>query len=293
MILNWNNAKNTLHCLESIKTSDYKQYQILVVDNGSTDESAAVLHRAYPDLTIIETGQNLGYTGGNNAGIKYFLNMGVDYILLLNDDVVLEPPTLTFLTATASAHPQAGFLGPMIFAIGKADFLLSAGGTLEDGYIARHNAIGQLDPANHDDAYTFDFISGCAMMVKRELIESVGLLDEDYFLYYEEIDWCYRGQQGGYEIRLAPKARIWHPDTYERDKDSPLVTYYSTRNRLLFARKHKLGWVVTARLMAGYSRQLLSWSLRPRWREKSAQRQALAQAMLDFLHHRNGEWQSW
>jgi GT2 family glycosyltransferase len=297
IILHWNHADDTLRCLESIDNgrdaSGYSNYQVLVVDNGSTNYSLDVLRQAHPDLEILPTGQNLGYTGGNNAGLRRLMNDPVEYFLLLNDDTIVNENTLWELAKAASEYPEAGFLGPKIMALEAPEVLLSAGGRLIDGYRPQNRGLGEPDQHQFDQDVEVDYLSGCALLVKRLVVERIGLLDDDYFAYHEEIDWCYRGRKAGFNIRIVPTARVCHPDTRRRDENSPAVTYYTTRNRLLFARKHRLGWSILIRMLTGYGRQYLSWSLRPKWRSKSRQRQALAQALLDFACRRKGKWEPW
>jgi GT2 family glycosyltransferase len=284
VIVNWRRPSDTLRSLAALNNSTYTQHRVVVVENGSADESAAILRQAYPDLDLLLSTENLGYTGGNNLGIRRLLESTVDYILLLNDDAVIDADALAELAQAAHDHPQAGFLGPKILALESPETLLSAGGIFTTDYRAQNRGMGQVDRGQFDDAMTVDFISGCALLVKRQVIEKIGLLDEDFFAYHEEVDWCFRGRKAGFEIRLVPSARVWHPDTRTRDRDAPKITYYTVRNNLLFSRKHHLGWRIISLRLFGYYRTLLSWTVRPKWRQKRAQRHALSKALHDFWH---------
>lgn len=282
LILHWNNASDTLRCLEAVFASHYADVQVVVVDNGSGNDSAAVIRNAWPTLTVLETGCNLGYAGGNNVGIEYALAQNADYVLLLNDDTVIEPQTVPALVEAAQVHPEAGFLGPKVYCLEEPQRLITVGGYLDKAWRPIHRGLGQWDGGQYNEITAVDFLSGSALLIRRKVIEQVGVLDPRFFAYREDVDWCYRGRQAGFKALYVPEARVWHPDTRQRDAESPLVTYYITRNSLLFAAKHRLGWRVVAQMLAGYVRTLLSWTLRPQWRHKREQRDALARAIRDF-----------
>jgi GT2 family glycosyltransferase len=289
IILNWNNVSDTLACLGSIATMDYPKHRVIVVDNGSTDDSVAIIAANYPEVTILETGENLGYTGGNNRGIEYALKDGCDYVWLLNDDVTVAPDSLSALISVAVAEPKAGLLGPKVYMREDPQRVLSAGGEFCDNWHPRHRGIGELDQGQFDRMVEVDYLSGCALLVSRRLIERAGGLDNDFFAYHEDIEWCYRGRQAGFQVLFVPQARVWHPDTLRRDADSALVTYYISRNQLLFMAKHHLGVGALARCLATYALRVVNWSVRSKWRHKRRQRDVLVWAMLDFSRRRFGK----
>lgn len=289
VILNWNDAPDTLRCLGAVFASDYENLHVVVVDNGSADGSVAAIRERYPDLAILENGENLGYTGGNNVGIEYALGLGVDYVWLLNDDVVIESRTLSALMTAALSHPGVGFWGPKVYALEEPQRLLSAGGQLRRGWKPAHRGMGELDRGQYDELAEVDYLSGCALLVSRKVIEAIGELDEDFFAYREDIEWCCRGRRNGFGCFFMPAAKVWHPDTNQRDSESPLVVYYTTRNSLLFVRRHRLGTAAMVSILLAHLRTLASWSLRPRWRHKRDQRNALMRAILDFALGRFGK----
>lgn len=288
IVLNWNKAADTIECLQSLEQLGYTAYRVIVVDNGSTDGSVTTITAAYPDVTILEAEKNLGYAGGNNLGIEYALEDGCDYVWLLNDDVTVAPDSLSALMSAALAEPLAGFLGPKVYMREDLQRILSAGVLLCDGWRPRHRGIGELDEGQFDTVVEVDCLSGCALLASRRIIETAGLLDKDFFAYHEEIDWCYRGQQAGFKALFVPQARVWHPDTRSRDVDSPLVTYYMSRNYLLFLAKYHLGTGTILRSLATYLLRVVNWSLRPKWQHKRYQRDALLRAVLDFGRGRFG-----
>jgi len=291
LVLNWKSPQDTIRCLRSIENSNYSNYQVLVVDNGSQDDSVVKLRTAFPKLEILETGQNLGYSGGNNAGIRFLLDCGAEYIWLLNDDIAISPGTLSHLLRAALEHPDAGFLGPKIVCLEDPKRLLSAGGLLTLDYQPVHRGMGELDQKQYNQHETVDFLSGCALLVHKNTIQRIGLLDEDYFTYHEDIDWCFRGLEAGFHCLYVPDAVVCHPDTRQRDAESPRVTYYIARNSLLFARKHRLGLVYKVKMIAGYTRTMASWTIRHKWKYKRPQRNALYQALIDYFHNHSGKWE--
>lgn len=292
IILNWNNASDTLACLGSTAAIDYAKHRVIVVDNGSTDDSVDIITGEYPEVTVLETGANLGYTGGNNRGIEYALKDSCDYVWLLNDDVTVAPDSLSALVLVAESEPKAGFLGPKVHMREDPQRLLSAGGKLGENWRPQHRGIGELDQGRFDEVAEVDYLSGCALLVSRRLIEKAGGLDNDFFAYHEDIEWCYRGRQAGFRVLFVPEAKVWHPDTLRRDAESALVTYYMSRNQLLFLAKHHLGLGVLARCLATYALRVVNWSIRPKYRHKRHQRDALLRAMLDVLLGRFGEAES-
>jgi GT2 family glycosyltransferase len=288
VIVNRNSQSFTLRCLAAVFASEYTNYQVIVVDNGSIDASLAAIQAAYPDLAIVKNPKNLGFTGGYNAGIRWVMAQGCEYALLLNNDAVIEPTALSALAKAARSDSAAGFLGAKICMIDDRHIILSAGGRLADGWQPILRGLGEVDRGQYDTPQQMDWLSGCALLVSRTAIERIGELDQDFFFYQEDVDWCYRGQQAGFKVLYVPAAAVWHPDTRQRDQASPLVTYYTARNSLLFVKKHRLGLKIQLRLLAGYARTFASWTLKPKWRYKHLQRAALLRAIIDFARGRYG-----
>jgi GT2 family glycosyltransferase len=291
VILHWHNAADTIRCIASIAASDYPACSVLVVDNGSGDGSGEQVCAAaeYPDLALVVNRRNLGYTGGNNVGIRYWLRAGVEYILLLNDDAVLDRHAITAMVTALAGDMTAGAAGPKIYAQEDPARLLTAGGHLDHRYRAVPRGLGQLDTGQFAALAEVSYLSGCALLVRRQVFQAVGLFDPNYFVYHEDVDWCYRVRQAGYRLLLVPDAHVWHPDTRARDDNSAFVSYYIARNRLLFMRKHGVGWTLMARTLAGEARLWLTWSIRPRWHSKRPQAAALSRAIWDFLTGHKGQ----
>lgn len=290
VILNWNRPADTLACLESLRASGATDYEAVVVDNGSGDGSPALIHERWPEAVVIENGRNLGYAGGNNVGLRYALERGARYALLLNDDALVGPGMLKTLLETAERDNSIGIVGPTICYADAPDTIWTAGGAI-DWRQGRTRMIG-LDEQDLGQFGTVprevDFVSGCVMLLRRKVVEQAGWLDERFFTYYEEVEWCVRARRAGFRILHVPQARAWHRISPQAQADSPVVHYYMARNRLLFLRLTGAGrraWLYTG---LEYARTLLAWSLRPRWRHKGAQRRAMVQAIADACRGRWG-----
>lgn len=288
VVVNWNRKDDTLRCLDALRAVTYPNVAVVLIDNASTDDSVDAIRMAHPDLPILALPDNTGFTGGHNAGMRYFLERDAAYVLLLNNDAVIAPDAITLLVEAAQAHPAAGLVGANICVLEAPETVLSAGGTLDDGWRVRHEGMGLLRDQMPLAPYTTAFLSGCAVMASRSTLQQIGLLDDDFFLYFEDVEWSYRARQRGYDLLLVPQAIVWHPDTRRRDVASKRITYYAARNALLFARKHNLGWRARVAVWVYHVRMALSWSVRPRWRGKRAQRDALLLAFRDYLSGRFG-----
>lgn len=284
VVLNWNDSDETLSCLESLRALDYPCFDVVVVDNGSADDSVTTIRGRHPEVTVLEAGSNLGFTGGNNLGLRWALERGADYGLLLNNDTTLSAEFLTLTVQAAEADPRIGIASPLILYHSQPDTIWSAGGTID-----WHRGSATMIGLNEPDAgqfgstvYNVDFVTGCALLIRANVMRRLGLLDDRFFVYYEDTEWCVRAQRAGYRVVVVPQARIWHKISPVAREASPRVHYLMTRNRLLFLRATRAGpaaWVYT--LLGDYARTLLSWTLRPRWRSKRPQRGAMVRAILD------------
>jgi len=280
IVVSWNGKADVLRCLAAIKSAPDRP-AVVVVDNASEDGTVEAVSVRYPDVAVLKNAANLGYTGGNNVGIKYAMERGADAVLLLNDDAVLAYDTVAQLAQAASRCPEAGMLGPSIYALEDPSCFMSAGGTFTDSWHAEHRGLGK-DVSRYGGVTEVDFLSGCALFVTRSTIERIGLLDDRFFAYYEDVDWCYRAGQAGVKLLVVPQARVWHPDTRVRDAESSHVAYYMARNRLLFLSKHHLGLSLLARELVVDFLRIINWSVNPKWRHKRPQRNALIWAVLDY-----------
>lgn len=243
IVLNWNGAQDTLECLTSLSHINYSNVSIVVVDNGSSDGSVPIIKEHFKNIKLLESSVNLGFAEGNNLGIKYALEQAADYILILNNDTTVDPELINTLLATANNNPNPGIIGPKIYYHSKPNVLWAAGGYWDEfGLCFEQTGDGEIDTGQYDTTVTTDFIVGCAMFVPADVFRTVGLLDSDYFLNYEEIDFQYRVRAAGYTTLYEPDAHIWHKIAASFGGDSsPLKYYFIFRNRLLWAQRH-LPW---------------------------------------------------
>lgn len=290
IVLNWNGKEDTLDCLASLERLDYPAMDIIVVDNGSSDDSVSAIRAGYPAVHLIELDENLGFVGGNNIGMIEAQRLAADFVLLLNNDTVVAPDFLRQLIAAAQ-NGQFRIAGPLIYYHQQPKIIWSAGGEIDwRRGSTRMVGIGEQDTGQFGNTpYAVDFLTGCALLFHRQVLEQIGPLDERFFAYYEEAEWCVRAKRAGYTCWLVPQAKIWHKISSEAREASPTVHYYMTRNRLLFLKLAQVGIFSWLAVLGEYGRTLLSWTLKPKWRHKSAQLRAMLQAILDFSRGRFGK----
>ena len=288
IVLNWNGLSDTLECLASLRALDYPNYSVVVVDNGSTDGSVPALREQFPEAHIIENTHNLGYAEGNNQGISYALAQGAGFVLVLNNDTVVEPALLTKLVSAAETHPDAGILSPRIYMLAHPTVLWFAGGKwIPERATLVHVGLGQEDDgASCSGVVESDYASGCALFFRAEVAERIGLMDARFFAYWEEADWCYRAKAAGYKILVTQSACLWHKIS-SSSSGSPgtlLRNYYQARNRLLWFERNLRG---TARLKAyvRYLRELRWYITELRSRTTSIERKAILMARVRGALH--------
>lgn len=286
IILNWNGWKDTLECLESLYQIDYPNYDVILVDNGSEDDSIRkikdyaegkikveskffeyssenkpikiieytregaeagggkeqeITHLSPNErLILIKNERNYGFAEGSNIGMRYALKaLKPDYILLLNNDTVVDRQFLEELVKVAEGDPDIGFAGPKVYYYdfnGRKDVINFAGGRLNmwtgQSY---HIGVNEVDEGQYDEIKEVDYVEGSAFLVREELLDRVGLLDRDYFAFWEENDLCMRGLKGGYKSVYVPNSRIWHKVS---SSSSNIKVYYLTVNRFRFMKKY-------------------------------------------------------
>jgi len=254
VVLNWKQARLTVNTIESIKkiTHRYFNYQIILVDNGSPDDSLSQLRQKYSsakNITIIANRHNLGYVEGNNTGIRYALKHHFDYVLVINNDVLVKPDFLDKLVKQAKSNPKIAILGPKIYfapgyeyhhhyprpQLGK--IIWSVGGRIDWQNILGSNiGIDEFDQGqyDHQNSSSIDFISGCCFLIKKTVFQKIGLFDPRYFLFLEDADFCQRAKKSAYQLAVVPSSVIWHLNSQTTGAGSHLHDYFLSRNRLLF-----------------------------------------------------------
>jgi GT2 family glycosyltransferase len=241
IVLNWNGRADTLDCLRSLSRLNYPNYETVVVDNGSCDGSVDAIAAAYRNTTVLCTGENLGFAGGNNVGIRHALDNGAEYVWLLNNDTAVEPDSLTNLLNEAEKDRAIGIAGSKIYYFDSPDKIWFAGADIDwwKGASA-HVGIGKTDTGQFDEVRPVDRVTGCSMLVRREVCEKIGLLDEEFFLYVEEVDWCVRARRAGFTCVLVPSSVVYHKISSSASKVGNwdrLFDYYDTRNFLYLIKK--------------------------------------------------------
>jgi GT2 family glycosyltransferase len=240
VIVNWNGYEDTAELLESLFKISYRNYKIVVVDNNSDQNETEKLRKNYSEkVHIIFCNENLGFAGGNNAGIKKALEDNADFILLINNDTTVNPDFLEILVSKFAADNQTGMVAPRINYYNEPKKIWTDGGKVSRirGSGFAYSDKMETEVKNEDKSVTF--VSGCCMLIKREVLLSVGLFDENYFLYIEDTDLCKRILNAGYKIFVTPQSKIFHKvNSSTKQNFSLLPLFYTTRNRLYFAKKH-------------------------------------------------------
>lgn len=239
IILNWNGKEDTAECLNSLGAVTYPSYEVLVVDNASSDGSVEYLREKFPGQKLIENKENQGFSAGNNAGIKWAMENSADYVLLLNNDTVVDPAFLDELVKVAEGDKRIGIVGPKMYYYEPKDMLYFAGATI-NWYTGRtkHVGIKKIDRGQFDSIQDADFIAGAAMLIKKEVIDAVGMLPTEYFLQYEDIDYSVNARRHGYRLVYVPGAKIWHRISASTNKIRINKIYYEARNRFIFLKKY-------------------------------------------------------
>lgn len=286
--VNYNGLEDTCALIDTITFND--EMEVIVVDNGSKVDEAAVIRQRYPQVKVIRSEQNLGFAGGNNLGIQ---SSQGQFLYLINNDTLLGwkkekvrwESSFQPLIDRLKSSDKMGMACPKIRFAWDPQPIQFAGYTPLSSITLRNSSIGFNEPDNgqYDSAHPTPYVHGAAMMVSRKAMEHVGLMPECYFLYYEELDWSMMFRRAGYDIWYEPVCTIYHKESQSTGADSPLKTYYITRNRFLFANRNIKG----SRRYLTYSYLLLVVGLRDLCRHLLKRRTDLAKATLrgmrDFL----------
>lgn len=231
IVLTWNNYTDTKECIESLVKITYPNYEIVVVDNGSQDGSIQKIHLEFPNLTYIFNKENLGFTGGNNVGMKYAVESGTEFLLVLNNDTTVKNDFLEPLVEDMLHDEKIGIIGPIIYYYDAPEQLYAAG---------RRLVFWRRNPKEFNlfrDKEEIDGVIGCCMLIRKELIKKIGYFCEQYFLGWEEVDYCLQAKKAGYRIVCEKKSEIWHKSRRTLNKVPVLEAYYSSRNKLLLTKR--------------------------------------------------------
>lgn len=237
VIPNWNLARDTIACVESLfAAAEGLDVAVIVVDNASTDGSPQALTAAFGQRVIqLQMPRNLGFTGAVNAGLRYALEQGGAGVLILNNDTVVDREMLAVLGRAAEAHPAAGILGPAIYYMHPSDRVWRLGDR-DHRWLPIPLRIPDREAANEVVEATYG--TGCGMLVRRAVIETIGYLDDRFFMYYEDADYCKRAVTAGYRVLCIPAARMWHKVSASARQEGTDQVFWRARGQAIFYRKH-------------------------------------------------------
>ena len=240
VILNWNRLDDTLECIESISTLYYPNFKIIVVDNGSKENSPDIINEKYKDVILIKNKENLGFAEGNNVGIRYALSKDAKYIWLLNNDTVVDQNALTAMIEIGESIPECGIMGSKIYYYDKPELIWFAGATINwRKAVSNHIGQNQNDDPQYDFLREMERVTGCSMLIKGEICDRIGLMDEKLFLYTEELDWCVRAKKAGYKILYVPDSKVYHKISLSTGDNTGIIfNYFNTRNFLYVIQKN-------------------------------------------------------
>lgn len=238
VIVNYNGGKYQNDCIKSLYEMSCTDFEVIVVDNASTDDSIARLKESYPAVHVIEFQENAGVAKGNNIGIKYSRKLKMEYTLLMNNDVELHPEMLIQLLTHADENTVTV---PKIFYYAPSDLLWYAGGQFEwNKGGARHYGLQEKDNGAYDEMKEVDYASTCCMLLHNSIFEKIGMIDEDLFMYYDDADLCMKLHEANVAIQYVPSAKMWHKvSSSTGGEHSKLCVYYQNRNQLYFMRKYR------------------------------------------------------
>lgn len=246
ILVNWNGYKDSSNCLKSLRDIQYANYSIILVDNGSKDHSGDRLKQEFPEIILIKNEENLGFTGGNNKGLEYALAKGFELLLLLNNDTIVSPNFANILSQGINGD-GVGAIQPKIMYNQQREVIWNAGSRFS-AIFSFPMTIGfnKKDRGQFDHKKEIPWITGCCFLVKSSVIREIGLLDDQFFAYYEDVDWSLRIRKAGYRLIFEPEAKIYHEvgrSDQQRSSEgegnlSPFAHYITVRNGVYLMRKH-------------------------------------------------------
>ncbi len=240
--LTWNTTQVTCEFLQSLNEQNtYKNIEVIVVDNGSAEDPTATFKAIFPEVIVIRNGKNLGFTGGNNVGIAAAKG---DYLFIVNNDTEFTPGLLEGLLEIFDKYPDAGIVSPKFHYYFSKGTIEYAGYESVNIFTGRNGMIGckEKDEGQYNEIKETNYAHGAGMLVPRKIIDEVGGLPKDFFIYYEELDWCEQIRRKGYKVYYQPKSLIYHKESMTTGKSSPFKTFYHTKNRILFMRRNVKTW---------------------------------------------------
>jgi GT2 family glycosyltransferase len=242
VILTWNRVDAVISCLISLNSLRYENIDVLVVDNASEDGTVQRLREIFPGLEIIENQRNLGYTGGNNVGIRRALEKGADYVLLLNNDSIVHPSLVNELVTVAESDPSIAVVGPKNMKSDNPRLIWAAWAEVTYGPTLTHiYGLNKLDSMKYAQVKDVEQVIGCGYMWRKEALQDIGLLDTGFFGYHEDVDWCVRARDDGWRVVYVGSAIVYHKGSLSSNPGYSScipIMYFLGRNAILFTKKH-------------------------------------------------------
>lgn len=287
VVLHWNHEHDTRDCVKSLLSCSYQNLEILLVDNGSANASGEKLHREFPSVVFLHNETNLGFSGGNNVAIRHSLQRGARYVVLLNNDTIVDPNFINPLVELAESTPTIAAIGCKIYFHDQQTTFWYAGGVFRTRTgVAQHRGMHEADAGRYEGIEETDFVTGCMMFLRREALEQIGLLESSFFAYFEDADWCLRARRAGWRIVFNPHSKIWHKVSSTTTIDSPFYLYLTMRNKILMIRRHStlLDTILALPyLFYFYSRQFVRLALKWRsWQGAKAVLYGLVDGMRNY-----------
>lgn len=240
VVLNFNGLDDTIKCLYSLKPLTEQGHEIILVDNGSGVDPEVPARDVLPALTYLRNAQNLGYAGGNNTGIRYALDKGAEFVLVLNNDTVVAPSIVDELLAAFAAHPELGIVGPIVNFMDEQHVVMTDGVAFNPGPGTEFFKRIIVPPsAAHPSAVPVDIVNGCCMMIRSDVLRQVGLFDEQFFIVHEESDLCLKAGRAGFGCAVFSRTLVWHKGSSAFERSGrQLQRYFDARNLFYLIRRH-------------------------------------------------------
>lgn len=288
MVLHYQGADCTVTCLNSLRALKYRKFHVLLLDNGSPDRSGDEIARSFPEFSYVRLEENLGFAGGCNEGVRYCTERGAQWVWLLNNDTRVAPDSLRLMIAEAAKSDKAALLGAMVYTPLGEQFVASGAGEID---FMRGKTLMRKQVPSGVQSVSCEWLSGCNLLLRTDAFWSVKGFDEDYFLYFEDTDLCYRMREAGWDCVLVPDARVEHIGGASTEgKLSIWRMYYYTRNRLLFFVKHTKGAAMVPMLLAISAHLARHYIVLP-FRGEAGKRQLKAEmlGLRDYMDRRFGK----
>lgn len=250
IIINWNSYGVTANCLESLQKVSYHNFKIILVDNGSEDNSGDSLKANFTDIILLKNEKNRGFTGGNNRGIQYAVESGFEMVMLLNNDTIVTPDFATILVNKLQSDESIGAIQPKIMFNQERDIIWSGGSSFsKTWHLTKSEGMGEKDCGQYDESKVLPWVTGCCFLTKSSIVKEVGLLDDRFFIYYEDTDWSFRIRERGYKLLYEPMSKIYHEvgksnenrETFGEGTQSAFTHYVVIRNHIYIVRKYGRG----------------------------------------------------